>query len=275
MRVGEILFEVFVIGAAAAWLVISLRWALRLRQAPGRDPQAYLAHHRAVGSTVTFVAVLLTILSGFAGTWQVALGWIAPTVAIAVVVLGERHWPVPTGRLRTVEIGPPPPRPQPAFLVATVGAIVALTAAAITAGESVSRTAGTDRTAGILVLAGLVVLAATAAMAVRTVRHRPSLPGLSASADRLMRRAALTRVVRLVALGGLLTLIALNGRASETGFVGGFLGPSGRSWVDGTAWVLVVLMIIGGTRVRREDLDAGTGKAPGAMWSPTGTGGRG
>lgn len=242
---GEAVFTTVVIGGVAAWLAISVRWALRIRTVPDRTPEAYLAHYRAVGSTVVFVAVVLALASGLLGARQSAVLWAGPLAAVAVVVLGERHWPGPAGAIRTAVVGPP--RRVSALLpwLPTISAVVGIGLAAVTFARS-----GLSGAVGSAAFAGLALVVTGAVVGGRVVYTRPALPGVTPAVDAAFRRGAAGRLVRLVALGALVMSVA-------------FLSvpdPAGRAaeWLTWLCWGLIVTTIWRGPRPHRRDVGVPT-----------------
>lgn len=161
--------------------------------------------------------------------------WIPPTLAMGIVVLGERHWPRPEGAIRTAIIGPP--RSWASLLPRFSTAVAVL--AVLAAGASLWPWTGPDLVAAV----GLVILWVVAGVAVRDVYRRPSLPGILPVGDTILRQVAVGRIMRLAALGGLITAIAA--------LVSGDGSPG---WLRYTCWILVAAMIIGWRRPRRRDL---------------------
>ncbi|WP_353650612.1 hypothetical protein ABLG96_06775 [Nakamurella sp. A5-74] len=189
------------------WITVTVLAARRALRTPQAELPAYLAHAEGIGTVARVVGVVLTLVvllaspadSPTRSTSSSVAALIAAPIVIAVLVLGDRRWPAPTGTVRTASLATRRVRDAvpAAELVVTITATMILwvtpTLSGSTAGPNTSVSTRITTDALSLVAIGLAVVT------IRRVTTRAALLGIDRDTDLAFRRMTDGRVLRTLA----------------------------------------------------------------------------
>lgn len=213
---------------------------------PQTELPAYLAHAEGIGTVARVVGVVLTMVvllaspadSPTRSTSSSVAALIAAPIVIAVLVLGDRRWPAPTGTVRTASVATR--RVRDAVPAAELVVAIAATMIRWVTSTLSGSTAGPKRSVGTRITTDALSLLAIglAVVTIRRVTTRAALLGIDRATDLAFRRMTSGRVLRTLAAAFLV---------STAGSIAPLINSSQSSpGISGTSLVVAVLLSLVG-----------------------------